>query len=146
MTAGAGSMASRIRRTGAPGSPQTRPTASQSRAQAGSYMRSRTAMTSAREGEAASVVTLRPVSGTARSWVATWAGCSTSVQSHSGGRGGALPQHQLGGDQDVAADPAGADAVADPVHQHVHTAPADPLEVLPDRGQRRPEVAGLGHV
>src|SRR5450631_1384504 len=58
-TEATGSTASGTRRTGAVGSPQTSPTASQSLAQAGSYMVSMTRTTSATVGIRDSVVTRR---------------------------------------------------------------------------------------
>src|SRR5687768_1720881 len=64
MTGGAGSTASSTRRTGAEGSPQTSPTASQSRAQEGSYIRSSTDTTSANDGGEGSLVTFGTLPGT----------------------------------------------------------------------------------
>src|SRR4051812_455349 len=60
-TASTGSTARSTRRTGAVGSPQTSPTASQSRAQAGSYICSSTETTWARVGVLVSLVTPRTI-------------------------------------------------------------------------------------
>src|SRR3954466_8415869 len=62
-TASTGSTASSTRRTGAEGSPQTSPTASQSRAHAGSYICSSTWTTWARVGVPVSLVTATTIVG-----------------------------------------------------------------------------------